>query len=239
MAFRIDWEGGMKNKVVTKEEWLKERRALLRDEKALTRMSDQLASRRRDLPWIKVEKQYSFKEEGGAGEEVEVSFADLFEGRSQLIVYHFMFGPNWTEGCPGCTLFTDNFNGIIEYLNQSDASMVVVSRASPDKLQQYRQRMGWRFRWVSSEGSDFNFDFQASFREPGPSKKMLNFHEEDDVECEENHGTSVFYQDAGDIFHTYSCYARSVDPLSTNYQLLDLLPKGRSSPKENFSFRRA
>ena len=224
----------MDSRVVSKDEWLKERRALLRDEKALTRLSDQLAARRRDLPWAKLEKQYNFKEEGGTA----VSFSDLFEGKSQLIVYHFMFGPTWEEGCPGCTLFADNFNGIIEYLNQHDASMVVVSRASPDKLRQYKERMGWRFRWVSCENTDFNFDFEASFREPGASRKMLNFHEEDDVECEENYGTSVFYKEAdGSIFHTYSCYARSVDTLSTNYQLLDLLPKGRS--EQDHSFRRA
>lgn len=225
----------MKNKIATREEWLKERRALLRDEKALTRLSDQLALRRRNLPWVKLEKQYTFEDAAGT-----VSLDDLFEGRSQLIVYHFMFGPEWKEGCTGCTMFADNFNGIIEYLHERDASMVVVSRAPLSGLQQYKSRMNWRFRWVSSGSSDFNFDFHASFRDPESPGKMLNFHETDDTEVEENHGTSVFYRDdQGQIFHTYSCYARSVDPLSTNYQLLDLLPRGRSEELADYSFRRA
>lgn len=225
----------MENKTVTRDEWLKARRALLRDEKALTRLTDQLAARRRELPWVKLTADYQFEDTTGT-----LSLGDLFEDKSQLIVYHFMFGPKWQEGCPGCTMFADNFNGIIEYLNERDASMIVVSRAPLDKLQAYKKRMGWRFRWVSSEDSEFNFDFHASFRDPDQPKKMLNFREYDDVNLEENHGTSVFYKcDEGQIFHTYSSYDRSVDPLSTNYQLLDLLPKGRSEKMADFSFRRA
>ena len=133
----------MKNEIVSKKQWLKARRALLRDEKAMTRLSDQLAKRRRELPWLKVESSYEFTSASGV-----VSLADLFEGRSQLIVYHFMFGPDWDEGCPGCTMFADDFNGVIEYLNDRDASMVVVSRAPLAKLDEYKRRMGWRFNWV-------------------------------------------------------------------------------------------
>ena len=226
----------MMNRIVTKDEWLKERRALLRDEKALTRLKDQLAERRRALPWVKLEKSYSFNESAK-----QVGLVDLFEGRSQLIIYHFMFGPDWEQGCPGCTLFADNFNGIIEYLNDRDASMVVVSRAPFSKLEKYKERMGWRFRWVSSQDSDFNFDFHVSFREPGPSRKMFNFRKFDNVKLEETHGISVFFRAENDeIFHTYSSYARSVDPLSTNYQLLDLLPNGRGPlVSEDLTFRRA
>lgn len=225
----------MNNPVVSQKEWLKARKALLRDEKALTRLSDQLAARRRRLPWLKLESEYKFDDEHGT-----VSLGDLFEGRSQLIIYHFMFGPDWTEGCVGCTSFADDFNGIVEYLNNRDASMVVVSRASLTKLLAYKQRMDWRFRWVSSEHSEFNYDFHVSFRDPGPSRKFFNFSNYDNVELEENHGLSVFRKDDdGQIFHTYSCYARSVDPLSTSYQLLDLLPNGRSDSPGDHNFRRA
>lgn len=225
----------MANEVVTKKEWLRARRALLRDEKALTRLSDQLASRRRELPWLKVESQYIFEDKHGS-----VTLSDLFEGRSQLIIYHFMFGPEWEQGCVGCTMFADDFNGIIEYLNDRDASMVVVSRAKLEKLLEYKDRMDWRFRWVSSERSEFNYDFHVSFREPGPSRKFFNFKSYDGVELEENHGISVFLRgDDNQIFHTYSCYARSVDRLSSSYQLLDLLPNGRSDSAGDVTFRRA
>lgn len=225
----------MDHEVVSKEDWLKARRALLRDEKALTRLSDQLAERRRQLPWIKVETAYGFEDAVGT-----VSLSDLFEGRSQLIIYHFMFGPDWEQGCAGCTMFADDFNGIIEYLNDRDASMVVVSRAPLEKLQAYKERMGWRFRWVSSEHSDFNFDYDVSFHETGPSRKMHNFEEVKDLEMEESFGVSVFYHsDEGEIFHTYRSHARSVDPLSTSFQLMDLLPKGRSDGTSDNNFRRA
>ncbi len=224
----------MTNAIVSKKEWLKARRALLRDEKAMTRLSDQLAARRRTLPWLAVEKRYEFDDDTGV-----VTLADLFEGRSQLIVYHFMFGPDWEEGCPGCTMFADDFNGIIEYLNDRDASMVVVSRAGLDKLNRYKARMGWRFRWVSSAKSDFNFDFDVSFRDPGPSRKPFNFKEYDELELDEQFGVSVFLKEHGDIFHTYRSHARSVDPLSTSYQLMDLLPKGRSEQPGDTTFRRA
>ena len=226
----------MDHEVVTKKEWLKARRALLRDEKAMTRLSDQLAERRRALPWLKIEADYQFESDSGT-----LSLSDLFEGRSQLIIYHFMFGPDWDEGCAGCTMFADDFNGIIEYLNDRDASMVVVSRAPLDKLNRYEERMGWRFRWVSSENSDFNYDFDVSFREPGPSRKVFNFRAYDNLEMDEQFGISVFLKaDDGEIFHTYRSHARAIDPLSTSCQLMDLLPKGRSEkPGNENTYRRA
>lgn len=225
----------MDNEVVSEKEWLRARRAFLRDEKAMTRLSDQLAERRRKLPWLKVETEYEFEDSTGA-----VTLSDLFEGRSQLIIYHFMFGPNWDEGCAGCTMFADDFNGIIEYLNDRDASMVVVSRAPLEKLNRYKKRMGWRFRWVSSEHSDFNYDFDVSFRDPGPSRKVFNFKAYDGLEMDEQFGISVFLKDdSGNIFHTYRSHARAIDPLSTSFQLMDLLPKGRSENPEGEVFRRA
>ncbi len=225
----------MTNEIVSEKAWLKARRALLRDEKAMTRLSDQLAERRRKLPWLEITKDYEFQDDTGT-----VTLSDLFEGRSQLIIYHFMFGPDWDEGCPGCTMFADDFNGIIEYLNDRDASMVVVSRAPLDKLNRYKQRMGWRFRWVSSEHSEFNYDFDVSFRDSSPSRKMFNFRAYDNLEMDEQFGVSVFLKtDNGDIFHTYRSHARSVDPLSTSFQLMDLLPKGRSEPSADNTYRRA
>ena len=197
----------MDHKVVNKKEWLAARRELLRDEKAMTRLSDQLAARRRTLPWLKVETNYEFDDNSGS-----VTLAELFEGRSQLIVYHFMFAPEWEEGCPGCTMFADDFNGIIEYLNDRDASMVVVSRADLAKLNRYKERMGWRFRWVSSSKSDFNYDFDVSFRDAGPTRKMFNFKEYDDLEMGEQFGVSVFMKENDNIFHTYRSHARSCRP---------------------------
>ncbi len=213
----------MDHKVANKKEWLAARRELLRDEKAMTRLSDQLAARRRALPWLEVETNYEFEDNSGS-----VTLTDLFEGRSQLIIYHFMFEPEWEEGCPGCTMFADDFNGIIEYLNDRDASMVVVSRAPLDKLNRYKERTDWRFRWVSSECSEFNYDFDVSFRDAGPSRKMFNFKKYDDLEMGDQFGVSVFVRENDNIFHTYRSHARSVDPLSTSFQLMDLLPKGRS-----------
>ena len=201
----------------------------------MTRLSDQLAERRRALPWLRVDDQYEFEDNSGT-----VTLGDLFEGSSQLIIYHFMFGPEWEEGCPGCTMFADDFNGIIEYLNDRDANMVVVSRAPLEKLNRYKERMGWRFRWVSSERSDFNYDFDVSFRDTRPSRKVFNFKEFDNLEIDEQFGVSVFLMENDDIFHTYRSHARSVDPLSTSFQLMDLLPKGRADKPANAEmFRRA
>lgn len=214
------------HRIVSRDEWLRERKSLLRDEKALIRFKDHLAERRRALPWVRMDKQYVFKNEDGA----EETLGELFEQRSQLIVYHFMYPGHWELGCPGCTEVADNFNGIIEYVNHRDATMVAVSRGPIDKLKAYKARQGWQFKWVSSEKSDFNYDFNVSFRDPkGP--KMVNFRRTN-RDMEETHGVSVFYRDdAGQIYHTYSCHARGVDLLFCSLQYLDLLPKGRQDDR--------
>ncbi|MBS1857982.1 MAG: DUF899 domain-containing protein [Acidobacteria bacterium] len=212
------------HEVVSREEWLKARTALLEAEKALTRRRDELARQRRELPWVRVEQDYSFH--GPAG---RVTLADLFQGRSQLIVYHFMFGPDWEEGCPGCSFVSDHIDGMLVHLAHRDVSLVAVSRAPIDKIQAFRRRMGWRFRWVSSEGSGFNREYGVSF-EAGdkvdgklPYNYGLNAFPTDEAP-----GLSVFFKSAGgDVFHTYSCYARGLDGLVGTYNYLDLVPKGR------------
>lgn len=209
-------------KIVSREEWLIQRKALLRDEKALTRLKDGLAERRRMMPWVQIDKEYRFDTNDG-----EKTLADLFDGRSQLIVYHFMFGPDWTEGCLGCTEVADNFNGTIWHLNTRDASFVAISRSSLDKLNGYKARMDWTFEWISSLRSDFNFDFDVSFQNPENSPKTVNFAEVE-AELEETHGVSIFVKaEDGTIYHTYSCYERGVEILCCNMQYLDLLPNGR------------
>jgi predicted dithiol-disulfide oxidoreductase (DUF899 family) len=209
--------------VVSHEAWLEARKALLTEEKAFTRARDSLSRRRRDLPWERVEKHYVF--DGPSGKE---SLRDLFAGRSQLIVYHFMFGPDWDAGCPHCSRWADSFNGIIVHLNQRDTTMVAVSRASYAKLAAYRKRMGWNFKWVSSGGSDFNFDYRVSFTPEEVAKRdaFYNFTIQD-PRSTEREGASVFYKDASGIFHTYSTYARGIDMLNADYHYLDLVPKGR------------
>jgi predicted dithiol-disulfide oxidoreductase (DUF899 family) len=212
------------HKIVTHHEWIEMRRELLKKEKEFTRLRDQLSQWRRDLPWERVEKGYVF--DGPNGRE---SLADLFSGRSQLIVYHFMFAPDWDAGCPHCSHWADNFNAIIIHLNQRDVSMIAVSRAPYDKLAAYEKRMGWSFKWVSSFANDFNFDYQVSFTPDQLSKKkaLYNFTEQDPGPSERE-GVSVFYKDrSGDIFHTYSTYARGIDMMNVDYQYLDLVPKGR------------
>ena len=212
------------NPVVSRDEWLVARQALLAKEKEFTQARDKLAGERRALPWVKVEKSYVF--EGPNGKE---TLADLFDGRSQLVVYHFMFGPDWKAGCPHCSQWADSFNGAIVHLNHRDVTMVAVSRAPYAKLAAYRQRMGWGFKWVSSSETDFNFDYQASFRPDEIERKdaLYNF-VRGDPHSSEREGVSVFFKDpAGTVFHTYSAYARGIDPLSVDYQYLDLVPKGR------------
>ena len=212
------------NPVVSRDQWLVARQALLAKEKEFTRARDKLAGERRALPWVKVEKSYVF--EGPNGKE---TLADLFDGRSQLVVYHFMFGPDWKAGCPHCSHWADSFNGAIVHLNHRDVTMVAVSRAPYAKLAAYRQRMGWGFKWVSSSETDFNFDYQASFTPDEIERKdaLYNF-TRGDPHSSEREGVSVFFKDpAGTVFHTYSAYARGIDPLSVDYQYLDLVPKGR------------
>jgi len=210
--------------VVAHQQWLDARRALLAREKEFTRLRDELSAARRELPWEAVAKEYLF--DGPAGRE---SLSELFAGRSQLVVYHFMFGPDWKAGCPHCSFWADNFNGIVAHLEQRDVTLVAVSRAPYAALAAYQRRLGWSFRWLSSGASSFNFDFQAAFtpEEMAAKRALYNY-----VLCDpgrsEREGVSVFYRDeSGAVFHTYSAYARGIDMLNTAYHYLDLVPKGR------------
>ena len=216
---------------VTREEWLVARKEHLVKEKEFTRLRDELSKQRRDLPWVKVDKEYVF--EGLNGKE---SLAGLFAGRSQLLVYHFMFGPDWEEGCPSCSFWADNYDGIIQHLNHRDVTMVTVSRAPLDQLQAYRKRMGWGFKWVSSFDNDFNHDYHVSFTEEDLEKgeTYYNYSMRNGGGAEAP-GISVFYKDEnGDVFHTYSSYSRGLDMLNGAYHLLDLVPKGRDEAEFNF-----
>lgn len=212
------------HKVVSRDEWLSERKAHLEKEKAFTRLRDELSAQRRALPWVKVEKNYVF--EGPNGHE---SLSDLFDGRSQLIIYHFMYGPDWEQGCPSCSFWADNFNQIIVHLNHRDISMIAVSRAKPDKLELYRKRMGWDFNWVSSFDNEFNRDYDVSFTPKEMEKGEMTYnYQQTRFPADEAPGLSVFYKnDAGEIFHTYSCYARGLDMLNVAYHYMDISPKGR------------
>ena len=211
-------------KVVSHRDWIEARSELLKKEKEFTRLRDQLSQQRRDLPWERVEKSYAF--EGPNGKE---TLSDLFDRRSQLVVYHFMFAPDWDAGCPHCSHWADNFDHVIVHLNQRDVTMIAVSRAPYSKLIVYEERMGWNFKWVSSFDNDFNFDYQASFT-PGHLAEKRAFYNfvEQDPGVSEREGVSIFYKDRkGDIFHTYSTYARGIDMMNVDYQYLDLVPKGR------------
>ena len=212
------------HKVVSSEKWLAARKKLLVKEKALTRLADKLAKERRALPWEAVAKDYVF--EGPSGTQ---TLSQLFDGRSQLVVYHFMFVPDWDAGCPHCSRWADNFNGIIAHLNQRDVSMVAVSRAPYAKLAAYRQRMGWSFKWVSSFGTDFNFDYHVSFtpEELKKGKAFYNFKLQNPGVADRE-GVSVFARDAkGRIFRSYSTFARGIEALNLDYKYLDVVPKGR------------
>ena len=212
------------HKVVSRDKWMAARKKLLAKEKKLTRLADKLSKERRALPWEGITKEYSFV--GPAGRE---SLAELFDGRSQLVMYHFMFGPDWDAGCPHCSRWADNFNGIVVHLNQRDVTMVAVSRAPYPKLDAYRQRMGWSFEWVSSFGSDFNFDFNVSFspEEMKAKKAFYNFKLQN-PDASEREGVSVFAKDAkGRVFRTYSTFARGIEALNLDYRYLDVVPKGR------------
>jgi len=218
--------------IVSRDEWLEARRELLEEEKQFTRLRDQLSLKRRKLPWVKVDTEYLF--EGPDGKQ---SLSDLFEDKSQLIVYHFMYGPDWQEGCPSCSFWADNFNGIDIHLRHRDANLVVISRASLDTLEAYKNRMGWSFKWLSSLGSDFNYDYQVSFTadELEKGEMFYNF-SMSSFPADEAPGISVFYKSPeGDVFHSYSCYARGLDMLNGAYHYLDLLPKGRDEDDLDFT----
>ena len=213
-----------KPNVVSEAEWLRARRRLLIREKKFTRMQDALALERRSLPWVRVTKKYLF--DGPNGKE---TLGDLFEGRSQLIIYHFMFAPHDKAGCPHCSLRADCFNGINVHLKHRDVTMIAMSRAPWKKLAAYKKRMGWGFKWVSSGNTDFNFDYHVSFtpEEMVAGKAFFNY-EIQNPGPPEREGHSVFYKDKrGDIFHTYSCYIRGNELFNTHYHYLDAVPKGR------------
>ena len=212
------------HKVVSRDEWLAARRQYLAREKEFTRLRDQLSRERRELPWVRVDREYLFDGPGGRH-----TLSDLFDGRSQLIVYHFMFGPDWEEGCPTCSFWADNFNGIDVHLRHRDISLVAVSRAKLETLDAYRKRMGWGFKWVSSFDSDFNHDYQVSFTaDEMDAGEMLYNYRITKFPSEEAPGVSVLFKnDDGEIFHTYSCYARGLDLLNGAYNFMDLAPKGR------------
>ena len=217
----------MKNRehaVVSRPEWLAARKAHLQKEKEFTHLRDELGRSRRELPWEKVEKQYVFETLQG-----KKKLVDLFDGRSQLFVYHFMLGPGWKEGCPSCSMLADHFDGMLPHLANRDVTLVVSSRAPLAEIETFRKRMGWRFPWVSSFGSEFNSDFQVSFRkEDAEAGQVLYNYETRNFPSEEAPGASVFCRDeAGDVFHTYSAYARGLDMLLGVYNFLDMVPKGR------------
>ncbi len=213
-----------KHKVVAKDEWIAARKQLLAKEKEFTRLRDQLSEQRRALPWERVEKDYVF--EGPKGKE---SLVQVFDGRSQLAVYHFMFAPEAEVPCKSCSFWADNFNGITAHLNQRDVTFVAISRAPLAKLQAFAKRLGWSFKWLSSAGSDFNYDYNVSFRpEDLAGGKAVYNYGPNGMNMSDLPGISVFSKDAeGQVFHTYSCYARGLDMLNNTYHYLDLVPKGR------------
>jgi predicted dithiol-disulfide oxidoreductase (DUF899 family) len=219
--------------VVSRKDWLAARKALLTKEKKFTRLRDQLSKERRQLPWVKVDKDYVF--DGPKGKE---TLSELFDGRSQLIVYHFMFAPDWDAGCKHCSFWADNFDRIIVHLNHRDVTMVAASRAPYRKLESYKNRMSWTFKWVSSGNTDFNFDYHVSFTPEEEAKKQAFFNYKiQDPYSTDREGASVFFKDAkGNVFHTYSTYARGIDMVNAAYHYLDLVPKGRDEGKSGPSW---
>ena len=213
------------HKIVSHADWIAARKQLLAKEKEFTRLRDELNRQRREMPWEKVEKPYVF--DGPKGKE---SLADLFGGKSQLIVYHFMLGPGWKEGCPSCSFIADCFDGTPVHLAHRDITLLAVSRAPLPEIEAYKKRMGWRFKWVSSFGNDFNFDYGVSFSKEDLAKPEIYYNYEmgSRFKGEEMPGASVFHKSpAGEIFHTYSTYGRGLDILLGAYNWIDLAPKGR------------
>jgi predicted dithiol-disulfide oxidoreductase (DUF899 family) len=221
------------HRIVSREEWITARKQHLLKEKEFTRLRDQLIAERRALPWVKVEKQYTFDTPNG-----KATLADLFAGRSQLVVKHFMFGPGWQEGCVGCSFESDHIGGALVHLEHHDVTFVAISRAPLPELEAFKQRMGWRFTWVSSFGSDFNSDYQVSFTKDDLAKGPTYYNYEVRKEQSEGEasGFSVFYKDDnGDIYHSYSNYARGAEEILGTYMILDLTPKGRNETGPNFN----
>ena len=217
--------------VVSRDEWLKARRAHLAAEKEFTRKRDELSRQRRELPWERVDKNYVF--EGPNGPQ---SLADLFAGRNQLIVYHFMLGPNWEEGCKSCSFLADHFDATRIHLAHRDVTFAVVSQAPLPRIQAFQQRMGWRFPWVTAFANDFQRDYGVHFSKEELAGEVNYNYQKTRFGVEEAPGLSVFYKDEpGAIFHTYSTYARGLDSLVGTYQFLDLVPKGRDEDGLKFS----
>jgi predicted dithiol-disulfide oxidoreductase (DUF899 family) len=219
------------HELVARAAWLEARKALLAEEKALTRERDRLSAARRDLPWVRIEKSYVF--DGPDGDE---SLGDLFEGRSQLIVYHFMYDPEWEEGCKSCSFWADGFERLIVHLNHRDVSMVAVSKAPLATLEAYKARLGWTFKWVSSFANDFNRDFNVSFTPEELEAGEVDYnYGRQRFPATEAPGISVFAKDDAGIYHTYSCYSRGLDMLNPGYHYLDLVPKGRDEDGLSFT----
>jgi predicted dithiol-disulfide oxidoreductase (DUF899 family) len=210
--------------VVSHDEWIDARKEFLKKEKEFTYQRDEISRLRRELPWEKVEKNYEFETPGE-----KISLADLFGGRSQLVIYHFMLGPGWTEGCKSCSYLADHFDGMTIHLANRDVTLAVISRAPISEIETFKKRMGWKFRWVSANGSDFNYDYDVSLKPEDAGKKEVYYnYEMMEFPAEERPGLSVFAKDAsGAVFHTYSSYARGLDILVGAYNFLDLVPKGR------------
>ena len=220
------------HEVVSPSDWIASRKDLLKKEKEFTKLRDELSRQRRELPWEKVEKQYVF--DGPSG---KVTLADLFAGKSQLVVYHFMFGPGWEAGCPSCSFVSDHFDGSLVHLANRDVTLAVISRAPIAQIEPFKKRMGWRFPWVSSFENDFNYDYRVSFTKEETAQGKVNYnYGRVEFPSEEAPGASVFYKNAaGEIFHTYSAFARGLDILVGAYNLLDLVPKGRDEDALAFS----
>ncbi|HEY2544892.1 MAG TPA: DUF899 domain-containing protein [Candidatus Acidoferrum sp.] len=210
-------------RVVSREEWVAARKELLVKEKRLTRQRDALAEDRRRLPWVKVDAKYEFETTSG-----KKSLADLFGGKSQLVTYHFMMGPDWEQGCPSCSLIADHVDGVGIHLAQRDVRFMIVSRAPLGKVEEFKKRMGWKFPWVSSFGSTFNFDFEVSVAKEDVGKEVVYNYAWSKFPSEERPGLSVFYKDSkGEVFHTYSMFGRGLEDLMSLYVVLDRVPKGR------------
>ena len=211
-------------KTASRAAWLEQRKELLLAEKEFLKKRDELSALRRELPWVRVDKDYQF--ETGQGSK---NLSDLFGAKSQLVVQHFMFGDDWEAGCPSCSFWADGFDGTVDHMAQRDASFVVISNASLDKLRAFRDRMGWKFEWVSCLGSDFSYDYQTSFT-PEQMAADTRYYNYQDIAfpASEAPGISIFVKDgAGHVYHTYSCYGRGLDNMNVAYQYIDLLPKGR------------
>ena len=229
MAKLKTFNGTKEHKVVSEKQWIAARKKFLAEEKKFTRLRDQLNAKRRALPWIRMMKPYVF-----AGPDGKETLADLFAGKSQLVVYHFMFGPGWGDGCPHCSFWADHYDGIVAHLAARDTALVVVSRAPLSEIEPFKKRMGWKFKWVSSHKNDFNFDLHVSFTPKEiKSKSAIYNYTRLDMDIDEREGVSAFYRDdKGDVYHTYSAYARGIDMLNSTYHFLDLTAKGRDENPE-------